>query len=108
MTIHIYTDKTLASGQSQTALNSKTTSSVLKTEAITPTKKIHENLEKSENSIQISHEAKFLNSYLNSTPTENIDWDKVNKIKNQINSGEYALNYEKIAEKLIDFENKIV
>lgn len=108
MTIPIYSEKALSSGHSQASLSSKTTSSVLKTEALTETKKNHENSQKPESSIQISHEAKFLNHYINSTPEEEIDWVKINAIKADLNAGTYSLDYKEIAEKIIDFEKKIV
>ena len=58
-------------------------------------------------SIQISHEAKVLNSYLISTETESIDWDKVNHIKQQLESGAYQINNQQVAEKIINLENKL-
>jgi flagellar biosynthesis anti-sigma factor FlgM len=108
MTIPIYSDKNSISGNLHTTIKNQNSATVSKTQAIIEAKKVTPDLKKSDNSIQISHEAQVLSTYIKSTPSEEIDWDKVNKIKSQIDSGSYTINYQQVADKMLDFENKII
>ena len=108
MTIPIYSDKNSISGNMQSTIKNQNSASVSKTPAIIEAKKVTPDLQKLDNSIQISHEAQVLNTYMKSTPSEEIDWDKVNKIKNQLDSGSYTINFQQVAEKMVDLENKII
>lgn len=107
MTIPIYSDKPQNVGNSNSSLK-KQTSTVTKISNVPESKRLNQSLPSSENtSIQISQEAKILNTYLNTTPSESIDWNKVNQIKHQLESGTYNINNQQVAEKLMNLENKL-
>lgn len=107
MTIPIYADKNVNIGNPSSSLK-KQSSTVSKITSVSETKEIKQNTHSPETtSIQISYEAKVLNTYLNSTETESIDWNKVNHIKQQLESGTYKINNQQVAEKIINLEDKL-
>src|SRR5688572_6627192 len=107
MTIPIYSDKNLSVSNSNSGLK-KQTSTVTKISNVSEPKDLKQSPPSSENaSIQISQEAKILNTYLNTTPSESIDWNKVNQLKHQLESGTYNINNQQVAEKIINLENKL-
>ena len=108
MTIPIYSDKNISGGNLNSTLKNRASPAISKATGVNDVQKVTEGLKQPNNSIQISHEAKVLNDYIKSTPTEEIDWEKVNKIKAQVESGSYSINYQQLADKIIDFENKII
>ncbi len=107
MTIPIYSDKNLHTNNASSSLK-KETSTVSKINNISEVKATSQNTTSPENNgIQISAEAKILNTYLNETANESIDWNKVNQIKDKINAGIYTINPQQIAEKILDLDNKL-
>ena len=107
MVIPIYSDKDSSYRQLNTGLNNKPIiPSIIKTTPISTIKETDNNGHKDSHSIQISEEAKMLNDYIKSAPVEEVNWEKVNKIKTQLASETYSINYENIAKKIIDFEIK--
>lgn len=107
MTIPIYLDKNLSAGTPNSSLQ-KQTSIVSKVSNVPESKNSKQNTNSPEvTSIQISEEAKALSTYLNTTENESIDWNKVNQIKHQLESGTYEINNLQLAEKIINLENKL-
>ena len=63
------------------------------------------NLKSSSDKIEVSSEGKLLSNIIDSVKTQDeVRTDKINELKEKINNGEYKINPEQIAEKMLKNE----
>ncbi len=64
-----------------------------------------DNLKSSSDKIEVSSEGKLLSNIIDSVKTQDeVRTDKINELKEKINNGEYKINPEQIAEKMLKNE----